>query len=155
MAQNSSIVTIDTGDVANVTIEGEWQTLHLRASVEQDPDDSWLTVSTDKGESISIPCDIMGKALPFLQRFGQTGMLHEPPANTPEQDPLIAAAFLVATTMHKEWVIESDVAGHRGTYALSKGQVVRLYGDTEMPFDGTMEDILTIVNDGAYYIRRR
>lgn len=156
MSQENPTVTIDAGGVADVLIEGTWQTLRLRSSVEQDPDDSSLTLITDKGEILTIDCGVMERALPFFERFGRTGRLHEVVDDAPGQDPLIAAAFLVGTTMRKDEVIVSDVDGHKGAYALSAAsRVVRLYGETEMPFDGTMEDMLAIVNDGAFYTRRR
>lgn len=72
-----SDITIDAGGIAEAVIEGTWQTIRLRASVEIDPDDSWLTIITDDGETITLACDVIEKALAHFARFGETGMLHE------------------------------------------------------------------------------
>lgn len=76
MTDNQHDITIDQYGVAEAVIEGTWQTIRLRASVDEDPDDSWLTIIDDKGDTISIASDVLEKALAHFTRFGQTGMLH-------------------------------------------------------------------------------
>lgn len=146
-------VTIDSGGIAEATIEGTWQTLRLRASVEEEPDDSWLTILGDKGQTVTIACDVMEKALPLLSRFGRTGMLHV--ADAPPQDPSVAEAFMELVEKDGTMTVVSDVDGHKGVYAMNGDKVVRLYGDTEMPFDGSAKDFEAIAADGTYYINPR
>lgn len=152
-ADESVPVTIDDLGIAEARIQGTWQGVTLRVSVTEDPDDSWLSLQDDEGRQISIACDVMEKALPLLVRFGRTGMLHT--VVEVDQDPSVVEAFMAAVDGNAGHCLVSSVDDHYCVLALSGDEVVRLYGDTEMPYTGSAADIQAILDDGACFTRPR
>lgn len=146
-------VTIDGYGMAQARIQGASQGVTLSVSVTANADDAFIELQDDEGRMISIDRDVMAKALPLLARFDDTGTLQ---IVTPaEQDPSVVDAFLAAVDGETDHCLVSSVPDHHCVLALSDGQVVRLYGETEMPYAGSAADIQAILDDGACFTRPR
>jgi len=61
-------------------------------------------------------------------------------------------AFLRVVDHCPTAVIESDVDGLKGTFALRDGKVIRLAGKTPLPFEHGAEGLSRIEQDGAYSV---
>lgn len=61
-------------------------------------------------------------------------------------------AFLEAVEGNRDAVLDSDVDGLKGRFALKNGGLVQIFGDTSTPFRGGAPAIRAIMADGAYSI---
>lgn len=60
------------------------------------------------------------------------------------------AQFLKMTDQNMDYVINSDVDGHKGKFGIYDGKVMQIHGDARADYTGGVAGLVAIENDGAY-----
>ena len=64
----------------------------------------------------------------------------------------VVRTFLMLTDGDRTATVSSDVDGLKGDFAIRGGRVVRLAGDTELPYEHGSAGLIRIMDDGAYEV---
>lgn len=67
----------------------------------------------------------------------------------------VVRTFLMLTDGDRTATVSSTVDGLKGDYAIRGGRVVRLAGDTELPYENGAAGLIRIMDDGAYEVKSK